>query len=952
MLGIFSALLFAAQPPNHFVDDGALTLPAGQVARAGRDARFGRALGPRRAAWSRLEADTGTAWASWDPDTTVPSRILIKGIDVPGSMADPAVALAAAEDFLARHIDLLAPGASPSDFVVVANDLSAGMRSIGFQQEHQGLRVLGGQVSFRFKNDRLFMVGSEALPDVVISAHTVTVARADAEANARTFVEADIAGRHVATHARTGTAILPVIDRSGTITYHEVIETEVELESPRSLFTVWVDAATGAPVARRSRLSYGTSQVLFNVPERGPLGVRYNEIAPFASTSVGQTDGAANLTYNGASISVSFNGLTGPFVDVASATGPVASEAFLASDGTPLIWNAADDEQVDAQLSAFAHTSFVKAYVRNIDPNLAWLDTQIPVTVNIDDQCNANSDGNAINFYMSSESCENTGRLSDVVYHEFGHSVHAQSLIPGVGQFNTSLSEGISDYLAATIVGDTGLAPGFFYDDTPLRDFDPDGFEYRWPEDRGEVHAEGRIIGGALWDLRKLMIAKLGTAAGITYTDRLYYETTRRAVDIPSMYAEALAFDDDDGNLANGTPNGCEINAAYGPHGLFTAGEGNERVSIAHQPEGIRVDLSLVVPVHPGCPVVADPVLEWRLREDPDQSGTVEMVELPESAYQATIPPQVPGNVVQYRVRLNYSIGAEGPLPDNFVDPWYETFVGEVIPLKCLDEGWPSTVEGDGNWQIGPLPSGDTAGSDPPAGYDGGTHVYQPDLYPKWSNSTLTFDAVPTLGYTNVRLQYQRWLTVEDGFFDEAGILADGAAVWTNHTSTDEREASFHHVDKEWRFHDVDLSDFVDDGSVSVGFTHASDGGLEFGGWTIGSLCVVAFDDGAPFCGNGIVDPGEECDDGGLIDGDGCSAACTLEDDIPDPTDPTDTTAGTSASGSGGDDGGDESGDGSGGEDLDGDGLIDRGCACRGGSPVGAIWLLGLVGFLVRRRRE
>jgi len=31
------------------------------------------------------------------------------------------------------------------------------------------------------------------------------------------------------------------------------------------------------------------------------------------------------------------------------------------------------------------------------------------------------------------------------------------------------------------------------------------------------------------------------------------------------------------------------------------------------------------------------------------------------------------------------------------------------------------------------------------------------------------------------------------------------------------------------------------------------------------------------FCGDGIVDPGEECDDGNNDDGDGCSATCTVE---------------------------------------------------------------------------
>ena len=67
--------------------------------------------------------------------------------------------------------------------------------------------------------------------------------------------------------------------------------------------------------------------------------------------------------------------------------------------------------------------------------------------------------------------------------------------------------------------------------------------------------------------------------------------------------------------------------------------------------------------------------------------------------------------------------------------------------------------------------------------------------------------------------------------------------VWTNYASAEETGASFAHVDKEWRFHDVDLSELAADGTVSIGFSLASDQGLEFGGWTVAALCVVAFDD-------------------------------------------------------------------------------------------------------------
>ncbi|UCE71453.1 MAG: hypothetical protein JSU99_09210, partial [Nitrospiraceae bacterium] len=49
-------------------------------------------------------------------------------------------------------------------------------------------------------------------------------------------------------------------------------------------------------------------------------------------------------------------------------------------------------------------------------------------------------------------------------------------------------------------------------------------------------------------------------------------------------------------------------------------------------------------------------------------------------------------------------------------------------------------------------------------------------------------------------------------------------------------------------------------------------------------MCVEGFCEPKvePVCGNGSLDPGEECDDGNTFDGDGCSANCTLEPECAD----------------------------------------------------------------------
>jgi cysteine-rich repeat protein len=43
--------------------------------------------------------------------------------------------------------------------------------------------------------------------------------------------------------------------------------------------------------------------------------------------------------------------------------------------------------------------------------------------------------------------------------------------------------------------------------------------------------------------------------------------------------------------------------------------------------------------------------------------------------------------------------------------------------------------------------------------------------------------------------------------------------------------------------------------------------------WVTAGLAIEV----APYCGDGVLDPGEQCDDGNNIDGDGCSALCELE---------------------------------------------------------------------------
>src|SRR5205807_40159 len=129
--------------------------------------------------------------------------------------------------------------------------------------------------------------------------------------------------------------------------------------------------------------------------------------------------------------------------------------------------------------------------------------------------------------------------------HEFGHDLHQSEIIMGVGSFDGAMSEGAADFLAASVTGDHGMGRGFFYNDMPLRDLDPPGLEYTWPQDIGEIHHTGLIFGGTYWDLRTALIDAFGEPAGVALVEKLYLGALRRSINIPTSLIEALAADDD-----------------------------------------------------------------------------------------------------------------------------------------------------------------------------------------------------------------------------------------------------------------------------------------------------------------------------------------------------------------------------------------------------------------------
>jgi hypothetical protein len=892
--------------------------------------------------------------ASWDAATGVPMQLWGEGIAAPGSIANAATAEQVARRVLADNLQLLAPGAALSDFVLVSNHFDGEIRSIGFAQHKDGLRVVGGQISFRFKADRLYVIGSAALPNVVVKAPmrrspNLRDHRAKRLREVLAMPNAPITDRD------DHDVILPLVADDTVLGYRVARPLTID-GGAEGRYLAYADAATGEVLAVRQLNTYATGKVLYRVTNRWPQNGRIDAPANRAHVVVNgtpqTTDATGVVSWGDGEVTIGTS-IEGDFVSVVNkATGAAVATALLAlQPNGSLAWDASATEQEDAQVNAYVSTTTVKDWVRaNLDPALPTIDEVMTVNVNIAQNCNAFFDGKAINFFQSSANCQNTALLQDVVYHEYGHRVHTAEIIDGVGDFDGAMSEGAADFVAASITGDHGMGRGFFYTNEPLRDLDPMDKEFSWPGDIGEIHHTGQIFAGVFWDLRKALIADLGETAGITLTNKLFVAALRRSVNIPTSLIEVLAADDDDGNLDNGTPHECTIRAAYGRHGIRTASGrviAPDTLTVPALATGIQIEVTGTTPRCTGDEVVGATVDWVPSYTGVPAPGSVEASPAGANKFFAQLP-LADHEVVYYRAKVKFADGSTLTLADNIADPYYQLYQGKTVPLYCTDfesedpfaAGWTTGTDADTEspFQWGTPTGGAT---DPHAAYSGSKILAQKldGDYNAKERAWLKSPVIDVGQYSDVRLQYRRWLAAEDSHFDQAMITANDKQVWLNYTANMGDSSSIHHVDREWRFHDVALSSHFTGHKVQVGWEITSDEGLELGGWQLDDVCIVAnpnaicgdgvktpteqCDSGAdnkdapnvchtdcrlPTCGDNYLDTGEQCDEGGATDT--CSSKC---------------------------------------ESIE---PIDSGC-CSTSGGAGSLALSGLVGmFLFRRRRK
>ena len=834
---------------------------------------------PARLAPAIVHAPAFGGWrATWDRDTGVPRWLTGTYVAAPGTTHDAAAAERAARNFLAAHVGVLAPGAVVTDFTVVANQLDGATRSVGFQQTWHGLDVVGGQLGFVFAHDRLFAISDTALPNL----HPTVSASRASRARAETWITAELGrrARAIDLHRRV---VLPIV-RSGGVEAHVADVFDVEVPGAAERWDVYL-AADGTPLARRSTVMTAASGTLsYNAGVRYASGPRADYPAVTANVTIAggpattASDGTVTWPSGNTTIAPTCAGTS---VVVGNMAGAAATTTLPIAPGGAATWNAANVELDDAQVSTYVYANLALARARVINPGLAFLAGPVSFYVNENVACNASSNGTDIHLSRATAACENTGRIADIVFHELGHALHFHSIIPGMGAFEAQLTEGLADFNAANLTEDSGIGRGLDYTDKPTREIDPPGIEKQFPADvTGDPHLSGEIISGALWDLRKALVAQLGHDPGVAATEQVFLGVMRRAPDMASSYQAALIGDDDDGDLGNGTPHLCAIERAFGIHGLVTGFE--QTIVSSPVVDQLAISVAVTVPTATTCAprhVTGMHVL-WKVD---DNVASELFLEDHGDTWTGSFPEQREGAVIAYSVDVTFDDGSTQTFPNNPADPLYQTFVGTASVLYCQtfdhDPQWTQGGTFADEWEWGmPNPIAAHAG-DPLTAHTGtkvlGTNVVEGGAYRPSEQVYIATPEVEVTAYQLIHLQYWRWLSVEDGMYDQAEVLVNDTSIWHNASAPN---GLLHHVDREWRFHDLDLTPYVAGGTATVKWQLTSDDVFELGGWTLDDACIVGLTK-IPKCGDLFVDYTEQCDDGNVKDGDGCSSACKFEID-------------------------------------------------------------------------
>lgn len=735
------------------------------------------------------------------------------------------------------------------------------------EQWHRGMKVIGGRLGFKSSPEGgLVWLASELHPRIYLEdGPTISPELAARKASESWSIP-------TVTDVQPALQILPIPgNQPGEMRYHRVYTITVEgqpLGGRPFRYSCYVDAVSGGVLMRQDQIvefahgptSNGNLTMVGRVYPRHPFApldsarpLPHLKFTAGGNTYYTSANGTYDLGLPGLPVTGTFplegrfskvvqgnNGTTSPTFSLLIDAARDTVQYFGRGTSTSL-WN-----QVP-HLSAYYHTNRVHDYMKSYLPNFTALD--IPLTTKVertDGNCNAFFNGNSINFYTQAAGCNTLAVVADVVYHEYGHAItnYFYNAL-GTPFQNGAVGEGYSDVYAITLTDTPVLGVGFNITNPNLivRRYDINPKIY--PQNLvGQVHADGEIICGAWWRTARNMNSNSGMMT--IFSEALYGLANgpngSEGVVYTDILIDALQADDNDNNLANGTPNMTAIIQAFAFHGIRMLANVSFRYTPlpdvpALTPSAINLMLNITPPFNS---LVSGARLIYRLNNNAlSTCDTVLLTPGTGGSYTGTIPGQPRGTVVRYYVGLTDLTGTSGgsypPFADLSSNPglWFNYLVGfQNLTNMDLENpsqdsswliGWSTDNATTGRWELGvPIPSYVTPGN-PSTIVQAGTNATPGGTRCAFTGNALPGDDPDTEdvdgGRTTLRtppmdlsamtdpvLAYHRWFTNDMG--DNAG--ADFWEVYINNgTTTWKLVERTNRSDRQWRRNVFRVSDFV-----------------------------------------------------------------------------------------------------------------------------------------------
>lgn len=588
-----------------------------------------------------------------------------------------------------------------------------------------------------------------------------------------------------------------------------------------------VDAQTGSILFQESKIYHAVSGRVTSPATAGygadtcatevSTGMPYVAVTTGATTAYTDVNGNFSIAAGGAGATYTTS-LVGRYFTTTNNGAATVSLSTTANDGANWnpVFNPVNNVANElSQVNAYYMSNKMRDLAVAASPAFPTVSTQTNtflINCNLASTCNAYYSGNTINFYIAGGGCAATS-FGDVVAHEYGHNMVSKG---GSGQ--GAYGEGMGDICGFLLSDDPRTGVGFQTCTTGIRtaantcQFNATscatGSTSSGATCGSEIHSCGQLISGCCWDLRNRLAVTYPSTYRAEVADLsvnsilLHGNISTIAVDI---VIDFLTLDDDNGNIADGTPNYSAINDSFTLHGLpgppiallqFSFPQGLPTV-IA--PDG---STSMQVKIDPsaGVPNTATAKLFGKI------SGTstytqYSMTYLGSNLYQVNLPGGTCPSTLNFYVSAQSSTGVTSYSPATAPTAFYIGTVANGITQVMADDfeaattGWTVGATGDaattGIWaRVDPL--GTTAQPEDDhtpspgvkawiTGQGTGGAVGEADV--DGGSTTLVSPAYDCTGLTEAYVSYSRWYSNNTGSGANADsmpveISADNGATW------------------------------------------------------------------------------------------------------------------------------------------------------------------------------